>query len=137
PTTAPAANHGPYYPPDASKGHVIQPVSHTTTVTTIAGLPTGYVLQSVDGEAVTKPVLDSHTRLEEMKVELALLSDPATFGCRLKASVDGAGMLVRGFVPNEAVRAKAIQLARTGTHLTVADGMKINAPLSMRAAVVP
>lgn len=137
PTTAPASGHGSYYTPDVPKGYTLQPVSHTTTVTSIAGLPTGYVLQSVDGEAVTKPVLDSHTKLEEMKVELALLSDPSTFGCGLKPNVDGAGMLLRGYVPNEAVRIKAIQLARTGTHLTVADGLKIHAPLSMRAAGVP
>jgi hypothetical protein len=137
PTMVPASGQGSYYTPDVPKGYVLQPVSHTTTVTAVTGLPTGYILQAVDGEPVTKPVLDSHTKLEEMKVELALLSDPATFGCGLKANLDGAGMLVRGYVPNEAVREKAIQLARTGTHLTVADGLKIHGALAMRAAGVP
>jgi hypothetical protein len=137
PTTPAATAKGTYYTPDVPKGYVLQPVSHTTTVMSLAGMPTGYILQAVDGEAVTKPVLDSHTKLEEMKVELALLSDPATFGCGLKPSVDSAGMLLRGYVPSEAVRAKAVQLARTGTHLTVADELKIHPSLSMRASGIP
>jgi hypothetical protein len=106
-------------------------------VSSVVGLPTGYVLQAVDGEPVTSPVLDSHTKLEEMKVELALLSDPATFPCNLKPSLDGKAMLVKGFVPNDMVRERAIQVVRTGTHLTVGDGMKIHASLAMRSAGVP
>jgi osmotically-inducible protein OsmY len=122
---------------ESSKRHGLQPVSHAATVTSIAGMPTGYVLQAVDGQPVTTPVLDSHTILEEMKVELALLADPATFACNLSAKLDGNAMLVRGFVPNEAVRERALQAARTGTHLTVADGLKVHRSLAMRAAGVP
>jgi hypothetical protein len=90
----------------------------------------------VDGQPVTVPVMDSHTKLEEMKVELALLADPATFGCNLSARLDGQAMLVRGFVPNERVREHAIEVARTGTHLTIADGLKIHRTLAMRIAGV-
>jgi len=142
PTTASVVNLPPaqqptYYLLDGSKPATLQPVSHTATVATVSGMHAGYVLQSVDGQAITTPVLDSNTKLEEMKVELALMSDPATFGCNLSARLDGKAMLVNGYVPNDAVREKAIQIARTGTHLTVADGMKIHRSLAMRIAGVP
>src|SRR5262249_55246426 len=70
-TTASVVNLTParqptYYMLDGSKPATVQPVSHTTTVTAVAGMPAGYVLQSVDGEAITTPVADSHTKLEEM-----------------------------------------------------------------------
>ena len=133
----PPARQPTYYMLDGSKPATVQPVSHTTTVTAVAGMPAGYVLQSVDGEAITTPVADSHTKLEEMKVELALMSDPATFCCNLSARLDGKAMLVTGYVPNDAIREKAIQIARTGTHLTIADGMKIHRSLAMRSAGVP
>jgi hypothetical protein len=135
-TLSGAPNAG-YYTPGLPKASVIQPISHTATVATVTGLPAGYTLQSVDGQQVTTPVLDSHTKLEEMKVELALMADPATFGCNLSARLDGKAMLVNGYVPNDAVREKAIQIARTGTHLVVADGMKIHRTLAMRSAGVP
>lgn len=135
--TAPTIATPTYYTPAVPKGYVLQPVSHTISVITMAGQPAGYVLQAVDGQPVTTPVLDSHTKLEEMKVELALCSDPATFACNLTAKLDGQSMLVRGFVPNESVREKAIQIARTGTHLAVADGLKIHRSLVMRGAGVP
>ena len=133
----PSARQPTYYTLDGTKPSAMQPVSHTTTVTAVTGMPAGYVLQSVDGQPVTTPVLDSHTKLEEMKVELALMSDPATFGCNLSARLDGKAMLVTGYVPNDAVREKAIQVARTGTHLVVADGLKIHRTLAMRSAGVP
>src|SRR5215471_1752750 len=91
-----------YSAQSVSKRDAVQPISHSTTVTSVAGMPTGYVLQAVDGQPVTTPVLDSHTKLEEMKVELALLADPATFACNLSATLDGNAILVRGFVPNDA-----------------------------------
>jgi hypothetical protein len=121
---------------DCAKNEVV-PVSHTTTVTTVTGLPAGYVLQSVDGKPVTMPVLDSHTKLEEMRIELALMADPATFACNLTARLNGKAMMVNGYVPNDAVREKAIQIARTGTHLIVADGLRIHPTLAMRSAGVP
>jgi osmotically-inducible protein OsmY len=128
---------GSYSAPSGSKRETLQSISHTTTVTSMAGMPSGYVLQAVDGQPVTTPVLDSHTKLEEMKVELALLADPATFACNLSATLDGNAMLVRGFVPNDAVRERALLAARTGTHLPVADGLKIHRSLAMRAAGIP
>jgi hypothetical protein len=135
--TLPSATNTNYYTPDLPRGYVLQSVSHTATIATVTGMPAGYVLQSVDGQPITTPVLDSHTKLEEMKVELALMADPATFGCNLSARLDGKAMLVNGYVPNDAVREKAIQVARTGTHLVIADGLKIHRALAMRSAGVP
>ena len=132
----PTQASGSYYTPDVPKGYVLQPSAHTTTVTNAAGMPAAYVLQAVDGQPVTGPVLDSHTILEEMKVELALLADPMTFGCNLSPKLDGKAMLVRGYVPNEKVRDHALEIARTSTHLPVADGLKIHPSLAMRGAGV-
>src|SRR5438094_2460101 len=53
-----------------------------------------------------QPVLDSRTKLEEIKVQLALLSEPATFGRHLSARADGNAIAVKGYVPKEAVRQK-------------------------------
>src|SRR6516225_7604044 len=112
----PTQANGTYYTPDVPKGYVLQPVSQTTTVaSSVAGTPTGYVLQAVDGQPATTPVLDSHAILEELKVELALLADPITFGCNLSPRMDGNAMLVRGFVPNDRVREHTLQIARTST----------------------
>src|SRR5262245_45536809 len=74
PVLRPALATGSYYTPDVPKGYVLQPiasaaaapkavvlqpVSHAATVTSVAGLPTGYVLQAVDGQPITEPVADS------------------------------------------------------------------------------
>src|SRR5437879_389892 len=52
-------------------------------------------------------------RVTEIKVELALLADPATFGCELAAHIDGVAdaLEVRGYVPNETVREQALKVA--------------------------
>jgi osmotically-inducible protein OsmY len=102
-----------------------------------AALPAGYVLQPVDEQTMTSAESESHTKLEEMKVDLALLSDPATFACHLSAKLDGRAILVRGFVPNEAVRDRALQLAQSATHMTIADGLNLHPTLAMRSAGVP
>lgn len=124
-------------PPVGPKTEGIHFISHTAATMSVVGQPTGYVLQAVNGQPVTTSVLDSHTKLEEMKVELALLADPATFACNLSAKLEGNAMLVRGFVPNDAVREHAMEIARAGTHLPIADGLKIHHSLAMRSAGVP
>src|SRR5690349_18575434 len=47
---------------------------------------------------------DGHIRLEEMKVELALLSDITTFPYYLGTRATGPAVEVRGYVPNETVK---------------------------------
>ena len=133
PVPAPAS----YFTADAKSGDLITPASHTSEViSSVAGAPVSYVIQTADGQAPA-PLLEGHSRLEEMKVELALLGDPTTFPYHLAAHVEGPSLQVRGFVPNDAVRKRTLELARTSTVLTVADGLKIHPKLSMRIAGEP
>lgn len=64
-------------------------------------------------------------RLEEMKVELALLSDSATFPYFLGVRSSGPILEVHGDIPHESNRQRALQLARQNTALQVLDGMTI------------
>src|SRR5262249_14003599 len=58
---------------------------------------------------------EGEARLEEMKVELALLTEPATFSFQLQARVDGTSLVVRGAVPNQTLRNLALKVAREHT----------------------
>jgi hypothetical protein len=80
---------------------------------------------------------EGHKRLEEMKVELALLSDIATFPYCLGVHATGGTLELRGYVPNDMVRQRALELARTNTFLMVNDGLRIQSNLSMRPALRP
>jgi osmotically-inducible protein OsmY len=101
------------------------------------------------------PVDDEAARLAEIKAELGWLADPLTFPYHLAAhvqsqtlgsragsgvpsqkAVEGRVLEIRGFVPNEAVRARAVKDAQAHTGLTVLDHLKIH-PVTPRIAVVP
>jgi hypothetical protein len=71
-------------------------------------------------------------RAEEVTVELGWLSDPATFGCSLAARVQGGSLNVRGFVPSEAVRRRAVALAQAHTTLPVTDGLHVCEDMAVR-----
>src|SRR5579859_4602576 len=58
---------------------------------------------------------EGHSRLEEMKVQLALLADIATFPYYLGARAAGENLTVTGYVPNERVKQRALELARQHT----------------------
>jgi hypothetical protein len=123
-----------YFTPTAKTGDTIMQVGTTDEViSTVAGAPVSYAIQTADGQAPA-PLLEGHSRLEEMKVELALLGDPTTFPYHLDPHVEGPTLLLRGFVPNDAVRKHALELARTSTVLSVSDALKIHTKLSMRVA---
>src|SRR5437660_340886 len=62
-----------------------------------------------------------HARLYEARVELAWLASPVTFDSPLEARVTGSTLLVRGFIPTDAVRAEAIRIAREESGLNVVD----------------
>jgi osmotically-inducible protein OsmY len=81
----------------------------------------------------TGPLSEGAARLDEIKVELALLADPATFGCELAAHLTGDGLELRGYVPNEAVREQALKLAREQSALNVVDLLKIHDHLALRS----
>jgi hypothetical protein len=70
---------------------------------------------------------------EEVRIELAWMADPATFPCYLGVYRDGNALKVRGFVPSEAVRARAIQIAGEQSGMTVVDELRINSNMPMRA----
>jgi hypothetical protein len=78
-----------------------------------------------------------HSRLEEMKVELAWLADPATFSLSLGARAVGANLEVRGYVPNEAVKERALELARQHSFLPVTDALKLHPSLALHSGGVP
>lgn len=62
-------------------------------------------------------------RLEEMRVELALLSDPSTFPYAVAASARVGALDLYGFVPNNGIRQHVIDVARRTTILMVHDDM--------------
>ncbi len=73
-------------------------------------------------------------RLSALKVELAWLSDPATFPFPLQACPASAGLEVCGFVPDLATKNTALRLARAHTDLTVVDGIALDPSLLGRPA---
>jgi hypothetical protein len=69
---------------------------------------------------------ESRGRLEEMKVEMAWLADPATFPYPMLARTVESRLELRGSIPNEACRQAAIRIARAHTHLPVVDTLQID-----------
>lgn len=72
-------------------------------------------------------------RLAEIRVELAWLTDPGTFPYELAARVSGGKLEVGGVVPTEALRQRAVQVARLECKLPVVDKLLV----VPSAAVVP
>jgi hypothetical protein len=71
-------------------------------------------------------------RLTEIQVELAWLSDAATFPYYLEAHVKGSTLEARGYVPSKAVHIQALNLAKLNCPLPVTDAMKEHASLTVR-----
>jgi hypothetical protein len=80
---------------------------------------------------------EEHQRLSEMKIALALLSDIATFPYEFHAHTNGNTLELRGNVPNETIRQRAMDLARRNTFLRGIDGLKIQSNLSVRSPLRP
>ena len=78
------------------------------------------------------PLLEDSNRLIEILVELAWFEDPVTFPFFLEARVEGPSLKVRGNVPSQAVRERALQLAKKNSPLLLADNLKINSNLTFR-----
>jgi hypothetical protein len=72
-------------------------------------------------------------RLLEIKVELALMGDVATFSYRLGARATGEAMEVRGYVPNDIVRQRALKIARDNCTLNVTDALRTHPALAYRS----
>lgn len=78
---------------------------------------------------------DEHQRLAEMKVELALLGDIATFPYDFAARAKGKTLELHGTVPNEMVRQRAMDLTRSITFLRGIDALTIQPNLSVRSSL--
>jgi hypothetical protein len=96
--------------------------------------PQGTILGAEEHPVV---VSTAQTRLEEIKVELAWLADITTFCYELGARINEGSLEVRGFVPNEVMREKALQIARQHTSFSVVDKLQLMPSLSARSAGVP
>lgn len=75
----------------------------------------------------------SYSRLAEIRAELDWLGDAVTFPYLLSARANGLMLEVSGQVPTEAVRRRALELARGHSALCVRDLLTVNPA----AAVVP
>jgi len=101
-----------------------------------AGTPTP--MGKVRTEAHPYAVVKQHqAMLEEVKVELAWLADPATFPCRLGAFQEEENLKIRGFVPNEAVKMRAMEIAAQHTAMPLIDELRIYSNIPMPAVGVP
>jgi hypothetical protein len=79
---------------------------------------------------------ESRCRLEEMKVEMAWLANPATFPYPMAARTVDGELEVRGEVPNEAVRLMALRIAKAHARFPIVDALQINRKLPARATEV-
>jgi hypothetical protein len=86
--------------------------------------------------AGARPAAEAADRLAEITVELAWLADPLTFPCELAARVRAGRMDIRGFVPNETARIRAVRTARLGCELPVMDSLTLQ-PAASRQLTVP
>lgn len=84
--------------------------------------------------AVEAEISPSLARLAEIKVELAWLGDRATFPCQLAARRVGGKLEVGGFVPDESLRKKALDLARSNCELSVVDKLLVHPGSAMAIA---
>src|SRR5690348_9713670 len=78
----------------------------------------------------TVDLTEARCRLEEMKVELAWLTDPVTSPYYLGARAGNGNMVLRGYVPDRVVKQRAVELTRQHTSLIVVDtlGLHPNLP---------
>jgi hypothetical protein len=78
---------------------------------------------------------EGQNRLEEMKVQLALLADVATFPYYVGVRASGGNLELSGYVPDTMVKQLALELARRNTFLKVTDGLKIQSNLNARPSL--
>jgi osmotically-inducible protein OsmY len=61
------------------------------------------------------------SQLDMMRIEMALMADPATFQCEIHVQCNGKAMELHGMAPSESIRWKAVLLAKQQTTLPVRD----------------
>jgi hypothetical protein len=77
------------------------------------------------GKTAAAPVDTAARRALEIKVELAWLEDTETFPCQIAALFRSGDIEVRGYVPSEAVRDKAVRIARDASSATIVDHIHV------------
>jgi hypothetical protein len=78
------------------------------------------------------PVVPAVPQPVEFRVKLAWLSDPVTFPYPLGTELTPQGLAVSGYVPNEAVRRRVVQLAQDQAGVPVMDRMQLHPSLFIR-----
>ncbi|MFO0845293.1 MAG: BON domain-containing protein [Gemmataceae bacterium] len=84
----------------------------------------GWSLAATPG-ATPLTVSPSETKLQAMKAEVALLGDPATMRLPVAVLLEGDTVVLRGEVPDEPTRRRAVELARQSCYLPVRDGLNV------------
>src|SRR5262249_54965079 len=79
---------------------------------------------------------EAAARAEEREVELAWLADPGTFAYALAARADGMVLVVRGYVPSDEARRRAIEVAKAHTTRAIADGLQLSPGVALGQTVV-
>jgi len=92
--------------------------------------PTGYSSNSSQSFVIDDPAVD---------IQIAWLGDPALLSCNLVAKVTSEGIELAGFVPNEAMRQKAVQVAKSACEYKVINRLQVQAhmPIPSPKPAVP
>jgi len=93
-----------------------------------ASLPPAVYTQSAGGS------VEPDSTAGALQAELAWLGDPSTFACQLEAREDGGKLMIRGSVPDEAVRGHVLELACQASGMQVVDRLQIDATRTIRQA---
>ncbi|MGF1580249.1 MAG: hypothetical protein ACFCD0_12875 [Gemmataceae bacterium] len=67
-----------------------------------------------------------------LRIKLAWLGDPQTFPYHLQLQGSSSGIRITGYVPNEAIKARAMMIAKAVSGLPVQDGMLLMPNMSHR-----
>jgi hypothetical protein len=78
------------------------------------------------GDEGADAMAPNRARLAEIHVELALMADIATFPYEFVAQADGAALRLSGYVPNDTVRRRALQIAAAHSPLPVTDALELH-----------
>src|SRR5205814_193809 len=84
-----------------------------------------------------KPVFPTQGTGEDMRVELALLANPATFAYPLSAIYTSEGLELHGFVPNMRVKNLALDIAKKTCTVPLVDKLQLHPTLTVRAPEGP
>jgi hypothetical protein len=83
--------------------------------------------------AASQPTPQALARLSALQIELAWLSDPATFSFPLQARPAGDGLEVCGFVPDQETKNTALRLARYNANRMIVDAIALDPSLVGRS----